>query len=30
MYNDIINAKNPSSGKILRVRVTDEGRGELL
>ncbi len=30
VYNDIINAKNPSSGKILRVRVTDEGRGELL
>lgn len=29
-FNDIINAQNPSSKKILRVRVVDEGRGEIL
>lgn len=30
IYNEIINAKNPGSGKILRVRITDEGKGEIL
>lgn len=29
-YNEVINAQNPSSGKILRVRVIDDGRGEIL
>ncbi|RDU59137.1 flagellar basal body P-ring formation chaperone FlgA [Helicobacter marmotae] len=30
IYNEIINAQNPSSGKILRVRVIDESRGRIL
>lgn len=29
-YNDIINAKNPQSGKVIRVRVIDVGKGEML
>lgn len=28
--NDIINAQNPESGKILRVKILDIGRGEIL
>lgn len=30
VYNEIINAENPQSGKILRVKVIDEGKGEIL
>ena len=30
IYDEIINAKNPASGKILRVRITDVGKGEIL
>lgn len=30
IYNEIINAQNPSSGKIIRVRIIAEGKGELL
>lgn len=29
-YNEIINAQNPSSGKILRIRVKSEGAGEAI
>lgn len=29
-YNEVIKAENPSSGKILRVRVIDDGKGEIL
>ena len=29
-YDEVINAQNPTSGKILRVRVIDEGRGEII
>ncbi|MCX2717858.1 flagellar basal body P-ring formation chaperone FlgA [Helicobacter sp. MIT 21-1697] len=30
VYNEIINAQNPNSGKIIRVKITDEGKGEIL
>ena len=30
VHNEIINAQNPNSGKIIRVKITDEGKGEIL
>lgn len=30
VYDEVINALNPHSGKILRVRVVDAGKGEIL
>ena len=29
-YNEIINAQNPDSGKILRIRIVSESKGEIL
>ncbi|EFR46728.1 flagella basal body P-ring formation protein FlgA [Helicobacter cinaedi CCUG 18818 = ATCC BAA-847] len=29
-YNEIINAQNPDSGKILRIRIVSENKGEIL
>lgn len=29
-YNEIINAQNPNSGKILRIRVVSENKGEII
>lgn len=30
IQNEIINAQNPISGKIIRVKITNEGKGEIL
>lgn len=29
-YNEVINAQNPNSGKILRIRVVSENKGEII